>query len=74
MPAVTPQNEKNAMHTDVKQEQIKKRVARSAYCVDTRKVAAAIIVRLALGDESSSAWRGGSTPGAQGAHQSRPAI
>ena len=37
------------MHTEVKHE-LKQRVAQSAYCVDPRQIATAIIVRLATTD------------------------
>ena len=55
------------MRTDVNQEALKKRVEQSSYCVDPRRVATAIIVKLALGEGGRmSAWRSDPSPRAGG--------
>jgi hypothetical protein len=50
-------------------QDLKQRIARSEYAVDPRRVAAAVIVRLALGEDALTVGRprsGPSRPGCEG--------
>jgi hypothetical protein len=59
-----------------KRNELKRRMANSAYKVDPRDLAAAIIVRLALSDRGPApgAAPGGPSQPANGRNPSRPAI
>ena len=70
-----PRKRNSQMHTDVKQEALKKRVEQSAYRVDPFRVATAIIIKLALGEGGrTAAWRSDPSPQAGGGNHSRQAI
>jgi hypothetical protein len=63
------------MHTDVNSKEIKQRLAQSAYRPDPREVAAAIIVKLALNEESAGGeQRGDPIPSLGWEHPARPAV
>jgi hypothetical protein len=62
--------------SQLKRDYLKERIARSAYDIDPRQVATAIIVKLALGQEApwQTAPQGGPSRRAGGAHPDRQAT
>ena len=63
------------MHTDVNSKEIKQRLAKSAYRPDPREVAAAIIVKLALNEETAGGeQRSDPIPSLGWEHPARPAV